>query len=190
LTGNLHDEATHPGHHSIRLKGYDYASEGLYFITICSDKKRCVFGRIIDSSAVLSPAGLIVRECWVAIPLHFGRTRLHEFVIMPNHLHGIVEIFAELGRSSAAPLRGTDAAMQAGSLGAIVRSFKAAATKRIRERFNKNAPVWQRNYFERVIRDGEEFSTARRYILENPARWEWDGENPERKKNLALNPPY
>jgi REP element-mobilizing transposase RayT len=104
-------------------------------------------------------------------------------------LHGFVEIIAELGRSSAAPLRGSNAAsVAAGSLGAIVRSFKAAATQRIRERFNKNAPVWQRNYFERVIRDGEEFSAARRYILENPARWEWDGENPERKKKLALNP--
>jgi REP element-mobilizing transposase RayT len=182
LTGDFDDEATHPGHHSIRLKGYDYASEGLYFITICSDEGRCVFGRIVDSSAVLSPAGLIVRECWVAIPLHFGRTRLHEFVIMPNHLHGIVEIFAELGRSSAAPLRGSNAAsVTAGSLGVIVRSFKAAATKLIRERLNRSGPVWQRNYFERVIRDGEEFADATRYILENPVRWEWDRENPQRK---------
>jgi putative transposase len=138
----------------------------------------------------LSPDGLIVDECWVAIPLHFGPTRLHEFVIMPNHLHGIVEICTKVGRSSAAPLPVTDAAVQAGSLGAIVRSFKAVATKRIRERFNKSAPVWQRNYFERVIRDAEEFSAARRYILENPARWEWDRENPERKKKLALNPPH
>jgi REP element-mobilizing transposase RayT len=106
------DQALHPGHHSIRFRGYDYSSEGLYFITICSHQKRCVFGRIVDTRAILSPEGLIVRECWVAIPSHFPGTRSHEFVIMPNHLHGIVEIGAKLGRSSAAPLRGTSPSVQ------------------------------------------------------------------------------
>jgi putative transposase len=110
----------------------------------------------------------------------FARTRLHAFVIMPNHLHGIVEICAELGRSGAAPLRGT-AAVQARSLGAIARSFKAAATKRVHERPTWAGPVWQRNYFERVVRNGEELSNATRYIKEDPAWWEWDRENPKRK---------
>jgi REP element-mobilizing transposase RayT len=181
LRDDFDEEALHPGHHSIRLSGYDYSSEGLYFITICSHEKRCVFGRIVESQAVLSPAGLIIRECWVAIPLHFARTRLHAFVIMPNHLHGIVEICSELGRSNAAPLRGTEASVQAGSLGAIVRSFKAAATKRVHQQLKWTRPFWQRNYFEAIVHDGEEFSKAVRYILENPARWEWDRENPERK---------
>jgi putative transposase len=180
----------HPGHHSIRLKGYDYSSEGLYFVTICSYEKRCVFGRIVDAKAVLNATGLVLRECWIAIPLHFGRTRLHEFVIMPNHLHGIVEICGELGRSSAAPLRGNvGAVVTPGSLGAIVRSFKAAATKRVHEDLRSSGQVWQRNYFERVLRDGEEFSAATQYILENPARWEWDRENPDRRPVDALRPP-
>ena len=179
------EEALHPGHRSIRLKGYDYSSEGLYFITICSHEKRCGFGRITEARAEVSPAGLIVRECWVAIPSHFTRTRLHAFVVMPNHLHGIVEICAKLGRSGAAPLRGT-LAVAPGSLGAIVRSFKAAATKRVHEELKWRVPLWQRNYFEAVVRDGEEFSNAVRYIEENPARWEWDRENPERKPLGAL----
>lgn len=119
----------------------------------------------------------------MAIPSHFLNTRLHAFIVMPNHLHGIVEICAKLGRSGAAPVR--EAAVQAGSLGAIVRSFKAAATRRVREERRWTGPVWHRNYFERVLRDGAEFSNATRYIHENPARWEWDRENPERKLHPA-----
>jgi REP element-mobilizing transposase RayT len=120
LRDDFDEEAVHPGHRSIRFKGYDYTSEGFYFITICSHQKRCVFGRIVDARAVLSSSGLILRECWVAIPSHFGRTRLHEFVIMPNHLHGIVEICSRLGRSSAAPLRGdVVAACRPGRLGRL-----------------------------------------------------------------------
>ena len=182
MRGDFDEEALHPGHRSIRLKGFDYASDGLYFITICSHERRCVFGRIVESRAVLSPVRLILRECWVAIPSHFAQARLHAFVIMPNHLHGIVEICAKLGRSSAAPLRrDLVAAVPPGSLGAIVRSFKAAATKRVREELKWSGPIWHRNYFERVLRDGDNFSAATRYISENPARWEWDRENPERK---------
>ncbi len=180
MKSDFDEEALHPGHHSIRLKGYDYSLEGLYFVTICAHEKRCIFGRIIDARAELSPAGLLVHDCWSAIPLHFARTRLHAFVVMPNHLHGIVEICSKLGRSSAAPLRG-NLAVAPGSLGAIVRSFKAAATRQTRGELKWNGLLWERNYFEAVVRDGEEFSNAVRYIEENPARWEWDRENPERK---------
>jgi len=94
---------------------------------------------------------------------------------------------AELGRSSAAPLPGSPA-VAPGSLGAIVRSFKAAATKRVHEELKWQVPLWQRNYFEAVVCDGEEFSNAVRYIEENPARWEWDRENPERKPLPARKP--
>jgi len=178
---DFEDQALHSGHHSIRLRGYDYCSEGIYFVTICSHQKRCVFGRIVEARAALRPVGLVLRECWVAIPSHFAQTQLHEFVIMPNHLHGIVEICTKLGRSGAAPLPAPVASVQAASLGAIVRSFKAAATKRVHGQFNWAGPLWQRNYFEAIVHDGEEFAAATRYILENPSRWEWDRENPERK---------
>ena len=182
MSDDFGGEVLHPGHRSIRLKGYDYASAGLYFVTICSHEKRCVFGRIVESQAVLSPIGLIIRECWVSIPSHFPKVRLHSFVIMPNHLHGIVEICAKLGRSSAAPLQGKlVAAVPPGSLGAIVRSFKSAAARQVHEELKSSESLWQRTYFEAIVHDGEEFSNAVRYIKENPARWEWDRENPERK---------
>ncbi len=179
MKSDFDEEALHPGHHSIRLKGYDYSLEGLYFVTICAHEKRCIFGRIIDARAELSPAGLLVHDCWSAIPLHFARTRLHAFVVMPNHLHGIVEICSKLGRSSAAPLRGGPVAkVRAGSIGAIVRSFKSAVARQAHETLKRHGPVWQRNYFERVLRDGQEFSDATRYIAENPLNWEFDHENP------------
>jgi len=186
----------HPGHHSIRLRGYDYSREGLYFLTICTHEKRCVLARVTGGRVELSGMGSAVRECWVGIPEHFPNTRLHAYVVMPNHLHGIVEICAgreatdrkfggrtilpaKLGRSSAAPLR---SAVAAGSLGAIVRSFKAAATKRVHLALQWSGAFWQRNYYERIVRDGAEFAGATQYILENPERWEWDQHNPERRQ--------
>ncbi len=182
MSDDFGGEALHPGHRSIRLKGYAYTSAGLYFITICAQQRRCIFGRIVEARAVLSPTGLIVRECWVSIPSHFAQARLHDFVIMPNHLHGILEICAVPGRSIAAPLQGNVVGtVQPGSLGAIVRSFKSAAARQVREGLKSSEPLWQRNYFEAIVHDGEQLSKAVRYILENPARWEWDRENPERK---------
>src|ERR1700726_4676614 len=100
----MDDEILHPGHRSIRLPGHDYSSSGLYFITICSHEKKCILGHIADERVELTSIGCIVRESWVSIPSHFTATRLHEFVIMPNHLHGIVEICAKPGRSIATPL--------------------------------------------------------------------------------------
>jgi REP element-mobilizing transposase RayT len=125
----MDDEVLHPGHRSTRLPGYDYSSAGLYFITICTCEKKCILGHVVNERIELSGIGGIARDSWVSIPLHFPGTRLHEFVIMPNHLHGIVEICAKLGRSNAAPL--PVSAAQAGSIGAIVRSFKAFVTKQI-----------------------------------------------------------
>jgi len=175
----MDDEVLHPGHRSIRLPGFDYSSAGLYFITICTCEKKSILGHVINERIELSSIGCIVRESWISIPSHFVATRLHEFVIMPNHLHGIVEICAKLGRSSAAPL--PVSAMQAGSIGAIVRSLKAFVTKQARQQLGWSGEVWHRNYFERVLRDGQEFSNATRYILENPLKWEWDRENPNRR---------
>lgn len=182
----MNDEVLHPGRRSIRLAGYDYSSAGLYFITICTHEKRCILGRVVSARIELSSVGCAVRESWVSIPLHFAWTRLHEFVVMPNHVHGIVEICAKPGRSIAAPLQGLPVArVQAGSLGAIMRSFKAFVTKQVRRQLGWSGAVWQPNYFERVLRDGQEFSDATRYIVENPLKWKWDRENPSRHPNRA-----
>lgn len=150
-------------------------------MTICAHEKRCVFGQIVTREMHFTPLGQIVRECWMSIAVHFPRVRLHGFVLMPNHLHGIIEIGCQRRRSGAAPLRATRPRVVAGSLGAVVRSFKAAVTKRASQELSWEGEVWQRNYFERALRDGKEHADARRYIQENILKWEWDLENPERR---------
>src|SRR2546423_722682 len=183
LSAEFSDGELHRGHRSIRLKGYDYSSQGFYFLTICCDRKRCVLGRVVQATVNLSQVGQSVRDCWIAIPSHFSRTKLHEFTIMPNHLHAIIEIvraaahepFEELNRLDRPPQ------IQPGSLPAIVRSFKAAAAKSVRRDLRWQELLWQKNYYERILRDAEEFANATRYIVENPARWEWDNENPNRR---------
>jgi REP-associated tyrosine transposase len=188
---------------SIRLSNRDYARPDLYFVTICAHERRCIFGRIEVSSVVPSALGSLVCESWVAIPHHFPQVALHEFVIMPNHIHGLIAITAQplLGASavpghamSSPPIVGaqhrcalaqgaTNKNVTPGSLGAIVRSFKSIVARRAHKELGWNGPIWQRNYFERVLRDGQEFSDASRYVAENPMKWEWDRENPQRKPN-------
>jgi len=161
---------------SIRLKGYDYASPGAYFLTVCAHGKECIF----DVPELLDA----VEEAWRAIPLHMPNVRPDEFVIMPNHVHGILWILEGnvVGAQHAAPLpKARTLAARPGSLGAMVRSFKAAAAKRVNEiRGTSGASVWQRNYYERVIRNEDELGSIREYIHLNPFRWELDRENPRR----------
>jgi putative transposase len=166
---------------SIRLKHRDYSLPGLYFVTICAHERRCVFGRIVDAKFAPSRLGRIVRECWMAIPEHFPQTGLHEFVIMPNHLHGVVAITPVVGAQHRCALSAGDSknGVKSGSLGAIVRSFKTIVGRRAHRELGWSGPIWQRNYFERVLRDGREFSDTSRYIAENPIKWEWDRENPQ-----------
>ena len=178
---------------SMRLKNRDYALPGPYFLTICTNERRCVFGSIANGSLLSSALGHLVRECWVAIPEHFPRATLHEFVIMPNHLHGVIALSPHLhGVKTLAPLVGaqhccalpggaTANGVAPGSLGAIVRSFKAIVARRAHKELGWRGPLWQRNYFERVLRDGKESSDVSRYIAENPKQWKMDRENPEFK---------
>jgi REP element-mobilizing transposase RayT len=172
------------------LKDHDYASSGFYFVTICADMKRCIFARVVGATVELTALGKIVQAIWIAIPSHFARVNLHAFVIMPNHVHGLIEIACQAGAQHAAPLQRIPAgrdrwyAVQPGSLSTIVRSFKAAVTRRARRELGWKGELWQRNYFERFLRDGQEFADANRYIAENPMRWEWDRENLEKKQAL------
>jgi REP element-mobilizing transposase RayT len=179
------DEILHPGHHTIRLKGFDYSLPGSYFVTICAADKRKLFGRIVASQIELSKIGKIILECWNEIPRHFAAVAIHTSVLMPNHIHGIIGIGSQKERKCAAPLPEKDngrPTVASGSLGAIVRSFKSAAAKRAHQELGWKGEVWQRNYFERILRDGQEFADAIRYIAENPMKWEWDKENPEGRR--------
>jgi putative transposase len=169
-------------HHrrSIRLKHYDYASLGAYFVTICTYNRQCLFGQITDGKMVLNDAGREVEHCWNEIPAHFPHVALDEFVVMPNHVHGIIVI--TVGVRHAVPLPNPVQPKSehfqkpiAGSIPTIIRSFKSAVTKRINQtRKTPGVTLWQRNYYERIIRNENEMNTIRQYIINNPLNWRSD----------------
>ena len=168
---------------SVRLRGYDYAGRGVYFTTICAHQNKTLFGTVLAGEIRLSRIGLIVEECLLALPSHFPGVLLDSYVVMPNHLHGLIVI--GVGAQHAAPLRPQEGAarraVRVRSLGAIVRSLKAAVTKRVNELYQSPGRVlWQRNYYEHIVRPGKEIDVLRSYILENPARWACDRHNPQR----------
>ena len=148
-------------HHrkSIRLKGYDYSQAGAYYVTIMTYQRDCLFGEIVNAEMVLNDLGKIVDECWHAIPEYFPVVELGAHVSMPNHVHGIIMIRNDesttVGATHASPLRIPNShprGVSPGSLGAIVGSFKSAVTKRIGRELNATG-IWQRNYYEHIIRD-------------------------------------
>ena len=169
---------------SIRLTNYDYAQAGAYFVTICTFQRHCLMGEILMGAMDLSKIGQIVNEEWLRSPEIRTGVKLDIFQIMPNHIHGIV-IFAQpapddncVGAHSRAPL-----SRQPRSLGSLVAGFKSASTKRINQlRGTPGLPVWQRNYYERVIRDDRDLDAIRHYIVENPAKWAEDSENPRNSR--------
>jgi len=150
-----------------------------------------LFGRIVGEEMRLNECGRIARTCWLEIPVHFPHVRLDSYVIMPNHAHGVLWIMetpagveasveVPVGAQHAAPLRRARAPAP-GSLGTIVRSFKSAVSKGIRESGGAaRVAIWQRNYFEHIIRNDDALHRIREYITNNPARWSLDRENPDR----------
>jgi REP element-mobilizing transposase RayT len=167
---------SYPERRQIRLDGYDYTRPGQYFITIVTFGREEMFGTIADGSMEWSAAGRAVNDVWKSLPRHYPRISLDAFVVMPNHVHGIIRIDH---RASDSPSRSP--------LSEIVRGFKTYAARRVNQhRGVSGVPVWQRGYYERIIRDDRELENVRRYIRENPARWPTDSENPA---NLAQHSP-
>ncbi len=167
-------------HHrrSVRLGDYDYSGAGVYFVTVCVAGRECLFGELAGGAVRLSDAGLAVTDCWLSIPHHFPQADLDEYIVMPNHVHGIIVVD---GRGTACRAQTAESFGRpvTGSLATIIRSFKSAATKRINtQRDNPGVPVWQRSYYEHVIRDDRELAGIRQYIFDNPARWETDENHP------------
>jgi len=165
---------------SRRLKYRDYSAPGLYFVTVCSDFKHCAFGRVVEKEMEFSPLGRIVEDAWLALSRRIFGIQLHAHVVMPNHIHGIVEIVQQKRAQQAAPLQRAPGPGQeyrrTPSLSIIVRSFKADVTRRAGVELEWRKEIWQHNYFDRVIRDGKEFTNALRYIAENPTRWQIQGQ--------------
>jgi REP element-mobilizing transposase RayT len=174
---------------STRLKHRDYAAPGLYFVTACSDFKRCIFGKVESGTVRLSSLGRIAEEAWLALPDQFPKIRLPGHMVMPNHVHGIIEIYSEgLAHQAASWQRTAVGGLQLPRpplLSIIVRSFKANVTRRTGIELGWSTEIWQHNYYDRVIRDDREFANAMRYIAENPIQWQHRGEK-SKVKGIAL----
>lgn len=179
-------------HHrrSIRLKRYDYSSEGAYYVTIVAQGRECLFGEIVDGEMILNEYGEIVQKWWDEIPIHFPNVELGAFVIMPNHVHGIIFIFEERRGEVLSPrndpnaMNGSDRdgetpPLRKPTLGQIVAYFKYQSTKEMNKIETPNAITrfWQRNYYEHIIRNERELQQKTGYILMNPSRWDEDDEN-------------
>jgi putative transposase len=169
-------------HHrrSIRLPTYDYAQAGAYFVTIvCRDRLL-----LLEDPRLRE----VVEETWLWLADQYEFVQLDEYVIMPNHLHGIIVI--DDARSRGASRSAPTGVARRKPLGRLVGAFKTVSTKRINEiRGTLGVPVWQRNYYERVIRNDEELNRVRQYIIDNPAHWEEDSENPNNVGAVREPPP-
>ncbi len=157
---------------SIRFKGYDYTQAGLYFITICCQNRACLFGEIENGKMMLNDAGAIANDCWLNIPTHFPNAILHEYVIMPNHVHGIIEL---VGANNYSPDTNHHSPLRSPSktVGSVVRGFKIGVTKWMRQNTD-TYHIWQRNYWEHIIRDDISYENISQYIINNPTKWNND----------------
>jgi putative transposase len=174
---NLYDPEKHH-RRSIRLKDFDYKQPRAYFVTICTQNRECLFGAVTDGQMQLAEAGRIVQAVWGELPSRFSNISLDVFVVMPNHVHGIILVGVQFIAPSGEGDQGEGAMSRAPALGEVVRTYKAVSTRMIRKISNTNF-AWQRNYFEHVIRDDESLNRIRQYILDNPARWDIDRDNPQ-----------
>ncbi len=165
-------------HHrrSIRLKGYDYSQAGAYFVTIVTWQREMLFGDIVNGEMVLNDFGKIVFEKWQWLETQYEYVELGTWVIMPNHFHGILVIHDDgRGDSRIAPTP----PIKHKPLGGLIGAFKTVSTKQINLlRDTEGQIVWQRNYYEHVIRNEPEMDRISRYIESNPLRWADDKENP------------
>jgi REP element-mobilizing transposase RayT len=221
---------------SIRLKGYDYSLPGMYFVTICTAGREILFGDVRNGQVQNNDAGCIVQTVWDELPDHYPGLEIDAFVVMPNHVHGILILYPMVGAGlvraglkpaptdgnpgvagaglvraglKPAPTDGNPGVAGAGLVRAgfvragfvragfvraglkpaptelhpvteIVRGFKTFSARRINDLRQMRVPVWQRNYYEHIIRNGQSLQRIRQYIGENPARWQFDRENPKR----------
>lgn len=166
-------------HHrrSIRLKGYDYTQAGAYYVTIVTYQRQYFFGEVINGEMKLNELGQIAYNEWFKTAALRPYVAMYEedFIVMPNHVHAIIWIEISCGGDTAAP---TVTNVAPKSLGAIVRAYKSAVTYAVNALQNqRGAVLWQRNYYEHIIRDEKDLQAKRDYIMSNPLNWENDDEN-------------
>jgi putative transposase len=180
-------------HHrrSTRLKEYDYSQAGAYFVTIVTAGRQCLLGEIADTEMRLNKFGEIVRAEWERGPEIRREVELGAFVVMPNHFHGIVILSSsapdgadDVGATGRSPLRPYGPPRK--SLSVLMAGFKSSVTKQINVTRNMpGAPVWQRNYYDHIIRNEKEMAKIWDYIDMNPSRWNLDEENPLKKQESS-----
>ena len=163
-------------HHrrSTRLKNYDYARDGAYFVTICAQHKEYMFGNIIDGKMILNPAGEMIKKWLFELKNKFKNIELDEYIIMPNHIHLIIFILNNIARNE-----------NQNGIPQIVQWLKTMTTNEYIRNVKQNnwkpfdKKIWQRNYYDRVICNEKELDEIRKYIFENPLKWELDKNNLE-----------
>jgi len=182
---------------SIRLPEYDYSLPGEYYVTSCIHNRECLLGDVADEQMILNDFGLSVKKFWLALPSHYKNLSLGEWVIMPNHMHGIIIIhdLIPVGAIHESPLQESNHGLSIQEsplknqrrqmlLFKAVGRFKMNSSKEINSiRNTQGQPVWQRNYFEHIIRDGQSYTNIEHYIRTNPSNWRTDVENPDYIKN-------
>lgn len=198
-------DTTHSHRRLLRLKNYDYAGAGAYYVTVVTQARVCLFGGIINGEMQLNEAGFLVQRAWNDLPNHYANASLGAFVIMPNHVHGVIILSDVEGRvaqteragraglrpaptpaptttsihaSASITVRAEAHSSKIHALPEIIRAFKSFSARRINEnRNNIGGSIWQRNYYEHVIRNEEELNGIYEYIAANPQNWEDDSEN-------------
>jgi putative transposase len=164
-----------------RRQDFDYSTAAIYFVTICTQNRRDLFGAIETARMQPNQFGRLVQEASFELPDHYARLTLDAFTLMPNHVHGVLALVDPVG----AGLRPARAANHHG-LSEIVGVFKSFSSRRIAELDGSlRGKVWQRSFYDHIIRNAQDLKNVRRYIFPNPARWEFDQENANRKKDLA-----
>ena len=187
---------------SIRLNDFDYSKNGAYFVTICTRNNEYILGNVNNQLMNMTRQGEIVKECWLALPLHYCNCTLDEFIVMPNHVHGVViinndiietsfkqdNIVAETGlkpdkvvvETGLKPVSTAGRVAKPYSLSEIIRGFKTFSARKVNEYQNtRGKPFWQERFYDRIVRNEEELNRIRRYIVENPLKWELEKNNPE-----------
>ncbi len=160
-----------PARRRLRLPWFDYSSHGTYFITVCTHAKQPLLGVVREARMVENPVGCAVRTTWDHLPTRFPEVELDAFVVMPNHVHGIVV----LRRDS--PIRlGSGTKSGSPTLGEVVGAFKSLSARAANRELKRQGPVWQRGYYEHIVRDEDDLNRIRRYIDTNPLFWEKDQE--------------
>jgi REP element-mobilizing transposase RayT len=183
-------------HHrrSIRMKGYDYSREGLYFVTICVQNRACLFGKITNGEMILNEYGQIVQMVWNELPRHYANIQLDEFIVMPNHIHGIIAITDEnavdivgAGFKPAPTTEPTTIPTTKHGLPEIVRALKTFSAIKINAlRNSQGEKLWQRNYWEHIIRNEKSYQYIANYIVNNPPNWNKDKFYKKEKNNCII----